>query len=97
MNNSATKWILACSFATASAGFLLPFWPLSVAGILLASLSGRWTFAIAIGLLFDIAYGAPMGNMKYLYFPFTAVALLGILARIFSLRYLFNKNIQEKL
>ncbi|MEK7613229.1 MAG: hypothetical protein AAB449_03755 [Patescibacteria group bacterium] len=96
MSSNKTKWILACSFATAAAGFLLPFWPLSVAGILIAALSGRWIFAIAVGLLFDVAYGAPLGNSQFLYFPFTIVALCGVLARHFGVRYLFNKNLPDK-
>ncbi len=53
--SNSTKWILASSFALSAIGFLLPFWPLAVVGILLAALSGRVVFAIAIGLLLDIA------------------------------------------
>lgn len=97
MGSNAQKWMLASSFAIAAIGFLLPFWPLSVVGILLAALSGRWIFAIAIGLLLDIAYGAPMGSAQFLYFPFTLVALLGVVIRYFGRKYLFNKNIPSTL
>lgn len=96
MSKATVKWILACSFATAAAGFLLPFWPLSIAGILLAALSGRWIFAIAVGLLLDIAYGAPM-NAPFLFFPFTLVALLGVVGRSFASKYLFNKSLPDTL
>lgn len=96
-SDTHTKWILACSFAAAAAGFLLPFWPLSVAGILVAALSGRWLFAIAAGALFDVAYGAPTGTAHLLFFPLVLVALGGVLARTLGARYLFNKNLQEKL
>ncbi|MBX4192404.1 hypothetical protein KW798_02865 [Candidatus Parcubacteria bacterium] len=96
MSNVTIKWVLACSFATAAAGFLLPFWPLSVAGILLSSLSGRWIFAISVGLLFDIAYGAPM-NAPFMFFPFTLVALLGVVGRYLGAKYLFNKSLPDTL
>jgi hypothetical protein len=89
------KWILATSFATAAAGYLLPFWPLSVVGIMIAALSGRALFALSIGLLFDIAYGAPQGTMHLLYFPFTICAIVGIVARTFGLKYFLSKELPD--
>ena len=79
--------IVATSFVLAALGFLLSFWPLSVAGILLAALMGRWVTAILLGLLKDIAYGTPVGVLHFLFFPFTLLALLGIVARQLKLRY----------
>ncbi len=61
-----TRWIYAVSFALAAAGFLMPLWPLSVLGLLLAALSGRWLFAIAMGLLLDIGWGPPGGLLHYI-------------------------------
>lgn len=83
-----TTWLLAVSFVLAAAGFLLPFWPLSALGILLLAFSGRFILAIALGLLLDIAYGAPVGRFHFLYFPFTIFAVLSDAARFFASRYL---------
>ncbi len=88
MNTQASRWILALSFALAAAGFLLPLWPLTLLGIALAALSGRWLSAIIIGLLLDIAYGAPAGRWHFLYFPFTIFALAAALARYYLAAYI---------
>ncbi len=95
--SNSTKWILASSFALSAIGFLLPFWPLAVVGILLAALSGRVVFAIAIGLLLDIAYGAPLQTAHMLFFPFAAVAVVGILARVLGKKYILSKDTQDSL
>lgn len=92
MMNRNTSWIVATSFLIAAAGFLLPFWPLTVAGIALCALSGRWAFAIAIGLLLDVGYGAPIGPLRALYVPFTLCALLFTAARLFGSRYMFKRG-----
>ena len=92
MSTKATYWILATSFILAAAGFLLPFWPLSLVGIFISAVSGRWVFAIAIGLLLDVAYGAPEGSWHMLFFPF---ALFGVFAtglRFVALRYLLPQQ-----
>jgi hypothetical protein len=83
-----TTWILAVSFVLAAAGYLLPFWPLTVCGILLLALSGRFIFAITMGLLFDVAYGAPVGRFHFLYFPFTIVAVIASAVRYSGRQYL---------
>lgn len=85
------------TFILASAGFLVPFWPLSVAGVAIAALSGRWIFAVIVGLLLDIAWGAPTGAYQYIFFPFTMLALVCILARHWGGRYFFDRNPQEKI
>ena len=78
MHKKSTAWITALSCALVAGGFLLPLWPLSVAGIILAALSGRWLCAVLLGLLLDSAYGAPIGRWHFIYFPFTLAALVGI-------------------
>lgn len=87
MSNSNTTWILSVSFVLAAIGFLLPVWPLCVAGIFLAAFSGRWLFAVCIGLLLDVAWGTPTGFGNFLLFPFTLSALLAGLGRYFSVSY----------
>jgi hypothetical protein len=92
-----SRWIYATTFLLAAAGALLPFWPLCVAGILIAAFSGRWLFAVGMALLVDVAWGAPTGMLHFLYFPFTLLALLGAAVRVWGSRYFLDRNIQEKL
>ncbi len=75
------------AFVLAALGFLFGFWPLSIAGVLLAAFAGRFVVAILLGLLLDVAYGTPLGRLHFLLFPFTSLALLGIIARHIKLRY----------
>lgn len=95
--SQSSRWIYAVTFLLASAGFLVPFWPLSVAGVMLAALSGRWIFGVIIGLLLDLAWGAPVGTYYYFFFPFTIAALLGFIARYYGNIYFFDRNRQEKI
>jgi hypothetical protein len=89
--NQSSRWIIAASFAVAAAGFLLPFWPLSMLGVLIAAGSGRYVAAIAIGLLLDVAYGAPIGHWRFLYVPFTLLAVI-----TGALRYYLSSYFREK-
>ena len=88
MSNETGWWISAISFALAGAGFLLPFWPLSALGIALAAFTGRPILAIALGLLLDIAYGAPVGRWYVLYIPFTLTALVCVVGHSIASRYM---------
>ncbi len=93
----SSRLVYAIAFLLAAAGFLLPLWPLCVVGILLAALSGRWLFGTIVGLLVDVAWGAPTGALHYLFFPFTLIAVLGALARAWGSAYVMDKNPQERL
>ncbi len=93
----SSRFIYAIAFLLASAGFLVPMWPLSVAGIMLAAFCGRWIFAVVVGLLLDIALGAPTGTYQYFFFPFTIVALVGLIAHYYGKQYFFDRNQQEKI
>ncbi len=93
----SSRWIYAVSFILLSLGFLSPFWPLSLLGILLSALSGRYVFAVFVALILDIAYGAPTATVAYIYFPFTALALVASLLRHFSARFFLDRNRQETL
>lgn len=92
-----SRWIYAVTFLLASAGFLVPFWPLSAIGILLCALSGRFVFAVFIALLIDIAQGAPTGLLSYVLFPHTVLALLAALARLYGARFFLDRNLPEKI
>jgi len=88
-----TRWIVAVSFALAAAGFLLPFWPISMIGIVLAAASGRYVAAVTIGLLLDIAYGAPIGHWRFLYVPFTLLGLITSLFRYYISSFFRESNV----
>lgn len=91
----STRWIMAASFILSAIGFLMPFWPLSAVGVLLAALTGRIFFALFLGLLLDLAYGPPPGYFRILFFPFALLALIGSLFYALAGRYLFSKKLQE--
>ena len=91
MSKEQRRWILAVSFALAAGGFLIPFWPLSVLGIGLAAFTNRWILAMVLGLLLDVAYGAPVGKWHVLFMPFTIAALLCILLHYIASRYMRKK------
>jgi hypothetical protein len=87
-----SRYIYALSFIIAAAGFLLPFWPLIIMGICIAALSGRYLFAIAIAILLDIGSGTPTGIWRYLYMPFTVLAVIAALVRVVGARYFLDKT-----
>ena len=92
-----SRWIYASTFMLVAAGFLLPFWPLSVFGIALCAVSGRYIFAIVAALLVDVAWGAPTETMHWLFFPLTLFAIVCALLRLWGGRYFFDRSSQEKL
>jgi len=73
--------IFAVCGAAVAAGFVLEMWPLSVAGVVLAALCGRWVSALFLALTLDVLYGTPSGLLHYLYFPVTLFALACVAAR----------------
>ena len=83
------RWVLPTFFVLVAAGLLLPFWPLQVAAVVLAGLFGRGVFAVILGLLLDVMWGAPTGIFEMVGFPLTVLALLSIGSRFFSNPYLF--------
>lgn len=88
----ASRYIYALSFAIAATGFLLPFWPLCVVGILIAALSGRYVFAIIMGLLLDLGFGQPTGITRYLMVPFALLAGIASLMRVYAGAYFLDKT-----
>lgn len=97
MTPSTRRWILAVFFIVAALGFLVPFWPLCLLGIALMALWGRWLPAIITGLLLDLAWGAPVGLLHFLYFPFTICAAALALARFVGAKYVLDRDVPETL
>lgn len=87
-----TRYIYAITFIITAVGFLLPFWPLMVLGIIVAALSGRYLFAVFMALLVDIGSGLPLGVLRYLFVPFTILAIVAALVRVFGERYFLDKT-----
>jgi len=90
--STSSRLIYVLSFIIAAAGFLWSLWPVCIIGILIAALSGRWIFAVAVGILIDSAWGPPAGILHYLFFPFTALALVGALAYWFLSGYFLDRT-----
>lgn len=97
MTPAAHRWILAAFFALSALGFLVPWWPLSVAGLALMALWGGWFAAVLTGLLLDLAWGAPVGLSHFLYFPFALCAVLFSLVRIAAVKYFIDRGLPERL
>ncbi len=88
----SSRYIYAISFAIAATGFLVPLWPLCVVGILIAALSGRYFFALLMGVLIDLGFGPPAGWLYYIYMPFTALAAACALARFVGASQFLDKT-----
>lgn len=88
----SSRYIYALSFAIAATGFLLPFWPLCVVGLLIAALSGRYVFAILMALLLDLGSGVPTGVLHYIFVPYTALAVIAALLRVYASAYFLDKT-----
>lgn len=88
----SSRYIYALSFAIAATGFLLPFWPLCIVGLLIAALSGRYVFAILMALLLDLGSGVPTGVLHYILVPYTALAVITALLRVYAGAYFLDKT-----
>ena len=97
MTPAARRWILAVFVSLAAMGFLLPLWPLSVLGVALLSLSGRWFAALCLGALLDLAWGTPVGPLHVLVVPFVLTAVVFALVRLFAAKYFINTAPPERL
>jgi hypothetical protein len=97
LRSKRTYFFFALSCALAAAGFLLSFWPLAAAGVVLAGLSPHPVLAVGFGIMLDLAYGAPLGGLYVLFFPMTLLALASVLARRLGRRYFFDSSLQERL
>jgi hypothetical protein len=91
------SWIIALIFVVTAGSFLIEFWPLAAAGVIAMGFVGRGLLALPLGLLLDLAYGAPAGPVAYVFFPFTIAALLVVIVRYWSVRYFFDRTSRDTL
>ena len=91
MKNKNRNLVLAIAFLFVATGFLVPFWPLSVVGIVGAALLGHFVFALIVGAILDLAYGSPTGLLHYTFFPFTLLAGMSSVLYIAGKKFLVGK------
>ena len=94
---NANRWLIALIFVVTSGSFLLELWPLAAAGVVAMGFVGRGLLALPLGLLLDLAYGAPVGPAAYLFFPFTVAALATVIVRYSTRRYFIKRTSSEHL
>ncbi|MDP4020540.1 MAG: hypothetical protein Q8P58_00655 [Candidatus Adlerbacteria bacterium] len=92
-----SRSLFALIFLVTAAGFLLEWWPIAVAGVAAMGFVGRGYFAPLLGLLLDLAYGAPAGFIAPLFFPFTILGLLIVVGRYIALRYFMNRASRDRI
>jgi hypothetical protein len=92
INKPQTKWLMITAFMLAAGGFIIGWWPLELVGILVGAGAGSGIAAVGIGLLLDIALGAPTGLAHYLYFPFSIIAIIALAARYMGVKYFFERS-----
>lgn len=90
--NYQSRPVLFFLLLLGAAGFSLPFWPLSLVSILLLGFFNRPVYCIALGLLLDLAWGAPQGTLGAVLFPLTIVGCFAVLLRMLADRYFFPKT-----
>lgn len=63
-------------------GLLLSLWPLVPAGVAMLAFEGHTTLAIIAGFVADLTFGAPLGLVSYIHFPFLIMAVLCVVLRV---------------
>lgn len=86
------KWVYTATFACAAAGLILPFWPLTVLGVVMAVLYGRVVYGLCLALIFDLILGVPTGILYWVHFPLFVLALFCFLLRYLALRYMLERG-----
>ena len=91
------RWLLALIFVVTAGGFLLEWWPVAMLGVVAMGFVGRGYFAPPLGLLLDLAYGAPVGFVVPLFFPFTILGLFVVVGRYVAERYLLDRASRDRI
>lgn len=63
-------------------GLLLSLWPLVPAGVALLVFEGHVALGVTSGLVADLIFGAPLGMLSYVHFPFLLFAVACVVLRV---------------
>lgn len=85
------RWLLALIFLVTAGSFLLELWPIALVGVIAMGFVGRGFLAPLLGVLLDLAYGAPLGTAAYLFFPFALTGLLVVILRYSTRHYFIDR------
>jgi hypothetical protein len=91
MRNSE-PFIITLSLICMALGLVFSFWPLVPLGIALLVLYGHTALGIGAGLFFDAVFGAPVGPLAFLHFPFLLFAVLCVGLRVTSVRFILPRS-----
>jgi hypothetical protein len=83
------RYDFTLSLIALGAGFLIPFWPLIIAGTLGSVVSGHIFVALTAGFLFDLIFGSWPGF--FLPFPMTVLVTAVSIGFFFIRRYLRSR------
>jgi hypothetical protein len=73
-------------------GSLVSFWPLYVLALVLLAASGQVIAALLAGFVLDALFGKSAGTLLLLYVPFTLLALVLSLIRLYLSTYLLERD-----
>lgn len=96
-NKFSVPWGLVAGIVLAVMGFALSLWPIEALAILVLVIGGSPIAAVAAGLVLDSVYGAPVGLLHYVFFPFTLGALLCNLIYMIGGRFFVDRFTQHRL
>jgi hypothetical protein len=91
MNKLDLVVLLASALLCGSALFF-GFWPLIAVAVALLVLYGHTAVGIVVALTTDLLFGAPVGLLSYLHFPFLLFALFCVALRQLSLKVVLERG-----
>ena len=89
---SSDIFVIVGSLVCMSAALFFSFWPLAAMGVAFLVLYGHTAWGIGAGLFFDAVYGAPVGMLAILHFPFLLFAVVCVGLRILAIRQILPRN-----
>lgn len=93
MHKNSERLIIAAGMALFGAGLLLPWWPLSLLGVLTFALMGQWFIALMCALFLDLVFGIPTSALRYTLFPFSLATLALVLVRALLTRHVRDRSV----
>lgn len=93
MRKSSERLMLAVGAILFGAGLIVPWWPLSLLGVLTYAVIGRWFIALVLALFLDLVFGTPTNLWRHILFPFVFVALAVALMRAFLARHVRDRSV----